>query len=165
MVISSIFLGGIMDNIKYFFGVLVVLVFVWLKYKKPEPVEKVLFNLCIDVKCDNKKIEDEQYFSIEKKLKRYGPAIIVAEELLGGSWKIIKDKDTLKMRLIKGFTESKNSQRAVLFIEENYGQIKLLEKFSKGKEKVFNNEGLHVHLCIRQKVIKIGADECGLFIS
>ncbi|MEI8343360.1 MAG: hypothetical protein WCF93_00240 [Candidatus Moraniibacteriota bacterium] len=62
MIISSIFLGGIMDNIKYFFGVLVVLIFVWLKYKKLEPVEKVLFNLCIDVKCDNKKIEDEQYF-------------------------------------------------------------------------------------------------------
>jgi hypothetical protein len=150
-----------MDNIQWFFGALVVLAFIWLKYKKPEPVEDTLFNFRIDVRCDSRKIEDEEYFSIEEKLKMYGPAIIVAEELLGGSWKVIKDD---KMRLIKGFNEGKNSKRAVLFIEENYRQIKLLEEFFKGKGKVFNNQGLHVHLCIGQEVIRIGADEFGLFI-
>lgn len=132
-----------------------------IKIKQTEVVEKILYNLTIDVKCHKRIFDKTRLHSVEDQIEMYGLAIYRAKKYLKGNWKV-----TEKGYLIRGFAQDVENRTAVVDIDDVTPGLLVLERVLAGKEQM--REGacrVHLHFNEDGCVMNVGVNGNGLYLN
>ncbi|KKQ50493.1 MAG: hypothetical protein US70_C0036G0006 [Parcubacteria group bacterium GW2011_GWD2_38_11] len=131
------------------------------KAKRAEVVEKIRYNLTINIQCYKKTFEKTLLHSAEDEIEEYGLAIHRAKKYLQGNWRV-----TEKGRLVRGFAQDVESYTAIMDIDDVTPGLALLEKVLAGKSQMKENSSIvHLHFIESGSVVNVGVNENGLYLN